>query len=214
MSIIKNGASVGGLALIVAMALPQEVVGQRSGVEVWSANCGRCHSVQPPNRYMAKDWESIVTHMIITARLTDAEGEAVEAFLLSGAKRTGNETQAASAEPRETESLGSAASLRTDSDSGALLYKQQCVACHGVKGKGDGPAAVAFNPRPADLNNPDFWAGRTDKQVLDVLLNGKGSMPAFATVLKPDEIQSLVTYLRDWFTQNGGAYVVRTQPEH
>ncbi len=213
MAIIKNG-TVAGFALMALLVLPQEAVGQRSGVEIWSANCGRCHSVQPPNRYMAKDWESILTQMIITARLTDAEGEAVTAFMLSGARRPGSETQSASAEARDTESVGILASLGPDSGSGALLYKQQCVACHGAKGRGDGPAAVTFNPKPADLSNPEFWASRTDMQVLDVLLNGKGSMPAFATVLKADEIQSLVTYLREWFTQSGGAKVASTQPEH
>ena len=34
---------------------------------------------------------------------------------------------------------------------GQLLYKRYCAACHGSGGKGDGPAADALQPKPADL---------------------------------------------------------------
>ncbi len=33
---------------------------------------------------------------------------------------------------------------------GRTLYKTQCSPCHGDKGKGDGPAAAALTPKPAD----------------------------------------------------------------
>ena len=34
---------------------------------------------------------------------------------------------------------------------GRELYLRYCAACHGVSGKGDGPAATALRPRPANL---------------------------------------------------------------
>ncbi|CUH42775.1 MULTISPECIES: cytochrome c [Ruegeria] len=34
---------------------------------------------------------------------------------------------------------------------GKTLYMQHCVSCHGVDGKGDGPAAVRLSTKPADL---------------------------------------------------------------
>ena len=77
----------GGIAVVLSLAIPSDVDAQRSGVEVWSANCGRCHILQPTNKYTAKDWRSIGTHMAITARLTTAERDAVIAFLVSGAMR-------------------------------------------------------------------------------------------------------------------------------
>ena len=35
-------------------------------------------------------------------------------------------------------------------EQGEKLAKVNCASCHGNKGKGDGPAAVALNPKPAD----------------------------------------------------------------
>ena len=34
---------------------------------------------------------------------------------------------------------------------GAEMYRSYCAACHGVSGKGDGPAAKALNTKPSDL---------------------------------------------------------------
>ena len=71
---------------------PADLQAQRSGGEIWRATCGNCHALQPPGRYTAKDWRSIGTHMIITARLTTAQGEAVMEFLQQGARQAGRET--------------------------------------------------------------------------------------------------------------------------
>lgn len=35
--------------------------------------------------------------------------------------------------------------------SGKAMYKQYCAACHGLDGKGRGPAASSLNTRPSDL---------------------------------------------------------------
>ena len=35
---------------------------------------------------------------------------------------------------------------------GATVYAQNCIACHGVDGRGDGAAAHVFLPRPAKLH--------------------------------------------------------------
>jgi len=34
---------------------------------------------------------------------------------------------------------------------GPGMFRTYCAPCHGVAGKGDGPAAPALNPKPADL---------------------------------------------------------------
>ena len=36
-------------------------------------------------------------------------------------------------------------------NAGKTLYMQHCMSCHGVDGRGDGPAAVRLSTTPADL---------------------------------------------------------------
>ncbi len=40
---------------------------------------------------------------------------------------------------------------------GKALFEQNCVACHGPAGHGDGPGAAGINPRPRDFTKADGW---------------------------------------------------------
>jgi mono/diheme cytochrome c family protein len=40
---------------------------------------------------------------------------------------------------------------------GKELFEQNCTPCHGLQGRGDGPAAGTMNPRPRNLTSPDGW---------------------------------------------------------
>jgi len=80
------------------------------------------------------------------------------------------------------------------------VYAQQCAACHGTAGHGDGPAAVAFDPRPGDFADATFWAERTDMQIDSTITVGKGSMPPMGDGLAPEVRQALIEYLREKFT--------------
>ena len=84
---VVSGVKTLGLLTVTAMALASPLERQRAGAESWGANCGRCHVIQPTNRYDAKAWEDIGLHMAITARLTSAEATAVIDFLKSAARR-------------------------------------------------------------------------------------------------------------------------------
>lgn len=42
-----------------------------------------------------------------------------------------------------------------DLDSGARSYADRCAGCHGLEGRGDGPAAVGLNPAPTNFRDPD-----------------------------------------------------------
>jgi hypothetical protein len=78
---------LGGISMIAFAAFPRVAHAQRSGIEIWAATCGNCHLVQPAERYSPKDWDAIGTHMVITARLTDAQAAVVLEFLKTNAKR-------------------------------------------------------------------------------------------------------------------------------
>jgi hypothetical protein len=68
-------------------SVPAALNAQKIGVEVWTQNCGNCHSIQPAARYTAENWSSLIIHMRITARLTDEESSAVAEFLKEGSKK-------------------------------------------------------------------------------------------------------------------------------
>ena len=76
-----------GLVAVAIAAATAPAAAQRSGVEIWSQTCGRCHRPQPANRYTADAWATIMAQMQIYARLTDNETNAILEFLQSAAKR-------------------------------------------------------------------------------------------------------------------------------
>ena len=76
---------------------------------------------------------------------------------------------------------------------GKSLYTAKCQICHGANGKGDGPAAAALNPRPADFTDPAFWQNNAEEKIKRTVTSGKGAMPAFD--LKDDEIKAVADYM-------------------
>lgn len=55
---------------------------------------------------------------------------------------------------------------------GAATFASTCSTCHGPAGKGDGPAAAALNPKPANFSDPAFWASRDDAKVKKAIKEG------------------------------------------
>jgi len=76
----------GAIALAAALS-PERAAAQRSGVEIWAQTCGNCHVTQPAARYSAENWQRLMRHMMITARMTDDEAAAVRRFLMGSARQ-------------------------------------------------------------------------------------------------------------------------------
>ena len=94
--------------------------------------------------------------------------------------------------------MGSAAPAVGDElAEGRSLFEAKCQICHGANGRGDGPAAAAMNPRPADFTNPAFWKNDADKKIKQTVTNGKGMMPAFN--LDDEEIKAVADYIAHTF---------------
>jgi mono/diheme cytochrome c family protein len=182
-----------GFLTVSAMALVSSLEGQRSGAEIWGANCGRCHLIQPINRYDAKAWEDIGLHMAITARLTSAQTTAVIDFLKSAARRVAALEELEQAEIMRVASLNDMAPAVKDPGE---LFKSQCAACHGETGEGDGIAAIAYNPKPTDFTSAEWAAARTADQVEAAITDGFNAMPPFAAMLSAGDIKDLAVYLR------------------
>ncbi|MGD0767147.1 MAG: hypothetical protein ABSB42_02885 [Tepidisphaeraceae bacterium] len=54
---------------------------QKSGVQLWSENCSRCHNARPPEEFSGAQWEVIVHHMRLRANLSGPEAREIVKFL-------------------------------------------------------------------------------------------------------------------------------------
>jgi mono/diheme cytochrome c family protein len=72
-------------------------------------------------------------------------------------------------------------------------WSEQCAACHGTMGRGDGPTGPMVHAK--DLTSAEWQATVTDKQIAAAIMAGKGKMPSFAN-LPPKIIAGLVARIR------------------
>ncbi|HZN52650.1 MAG TPA: c-type cytochrome, partial [Methylomirabilota bacterium] len=81
--------------------------------------------------------------------------------------------------------------------SGAALYRENCVACHGPGGAGNGPAGLNLPRPPADLRAP-HTAQHTAGDLYWWLTNGiqAAGMPGFGARLTEDQRWDLINFLR------------------
>ena len=78
---------------------------------------------------------------------------------------------------------------------GKRLFTMNCTPCHGPNGEGNGPAAIALNPKPRNFTQVSGWKnGRKPSQIFKTLKTGLGSMPSFAQ-LPMDDRWSLTHFI-------------------
>ncbi len=73
-------------------------------------------------------------------------------------------------------------------------FETNCVACHGPKGLGDGPAGAALPVKPANWTTPDVQK-QADGELFWKITNGRGPMPPWKH-LSDNERWSLVHFIR------------------
>lgn len=78
---------------------------------------------------------------------------------------------------------------------GKTLYQSYCTPCHGEKGKGDGPAAAALTPKPADHTSA-MMLNETDGTLFFKLSEGRTPMPPYKTALNETQRWELIAYIR------------------
>jgi cytochrome c oxidase cbb3-type subunit 3 len=74
-----------------------------------------------------------------------------------------------------------------------LTWRQQCTACHGAMGKGDGQMGPMV--QAPDLTSDALQAKVTDAELAAIIKAGKGKMPKFDTLPDP-VVQGLVARIR------------------
>jgi len=79
-------ASVFLLAVIVVViqSCVSIKVSEKSGSQLWSENCQRCHNTPPSSAFTNTQWEVINTHMKQRAMLTDDEYKKILDFMQQG----------------------------------------------------------------------------------------------------------------------------------
>ena len=162
------------------------------GADEWSNNCARCHNYRSPREFSANSWQPIMMHMRIQAGITGQEARNIYAFMSDQTVKTQASTNAASNntlsvaavtdEIRQRLALNNPSATTKQQTqmpsssstglSGAAVYRQTCMACHGANGKGAIPGAPDFtNPNgplktlmPYCLTEQSMVINRQDQQ--------------------------------------------------
>ncbi|MEW8229793.1 MAG: c-type cytochrome [Candidatus Thiodiazotropha endolucinida] len=82
---------------------------------------------------------------------------------------------------------------------GKRVYDNNCAACHGRTGKGDGPLAAVLNLQPKDHTDSAEMNKHPNSHMVEIVTNGtpgKSLMPGWKDMLTKAEIEGVVSYLR------------------
>jgi cbb3-type cytochrome c oxidase subunit III len=94
---------------------------------------------------------------------------------------------------------------RSSSARGKTVYDAHCVECHGVDGRGDGPAAHVLNPKPRDftaarykIRTTETGSLPTDDDLLRSIDQGLAgtSMPGWSPLLSDADRRDVVGYIK------------------
>lgn len=79
-------AAIMGLAfaLVIWDSCVSAKVAEKSGSQLWSENCQRCHNTPPSSAFADVQWDVVNTHMRQRAMMTQEEAEKIFEFLQSG----------------------------------------------------------------------------------------------------------------------------------
>lgn len=91
--------------------------------------------------------------------------------------------------------------LKGDGAKGEANYKTLCVACHGEKGDGNGPAGAALNPKPGNFTDPANSERITEEWVYKMVKNGGAAngkspmMVAWSGALNDQQVRDVSAYV-------------------
>ncbi len=98
--------------------------------------------------------------------------------------------------PKEADDVKNPSAGKTDDlQTAKVMYTTYCVACHGNKGKGDGPAAAGLAKKPADHSSA-YVQAQTDGALFWMISEGRNPMPSYKAAFTETQRWALVNYIR------------------
>lgn len=72
------------IAAVIVESCVSTKVTDKSGSQLWSESCQRCHNTPPSSAFTDPEWSVINMHMRQRAMLTDEEYKKISAFMQQG----------------------------------------------------------------------------------------------------------------------------------
>ena len=185
-----------------ALELPKRPIDFAEGQRLYRANCTACHgprglgdgpaaealTPRPPAVGSAAEMATVTPAMSYRKISVGVTGTAMPAFAstLTADQRWSIVTYLTS--------------LRSSPErlaEGEGLYAQNCIACHGVTGLGDGPIARTLSKSPPEIGSFTWQVERSDSQLTAAVGDGIAGTPMPpALSLRPEQVLMVVAYLR------------------
>ncbi len=75
--------SAGDKAAVTTTTTSSTEKAGKGGSQLWSENCARCHNMRSPSSYSDAEWDVVMHHMRVRAKLTPEEHKKILEFLKS-----------------------------------------------------------------------------------------------------------------------------------
>jgi len=202
------------LLLLTTSAAAQLTQETRQGEQVYRAFCQKCHGIYgrgdgPALEYFAAKPPDLTDPAVLGSRSADE----IASALVAQAKnpQAAHALMAALASVTKKDDLRDAvAYMKTLSvpgghvslPAGHDIYTSICWVCHGLDGRGDGPAAAGMKVKPRDFTAQNFSVAGREEEVYRTIsegaaksFHGSESMIAWKGSLTPQQIRDVMTYI-------------------
>jgi len=192
-SVLLLGMSFSSILLATHYPEPGDPI---AGAKVWADTCSRCHNARDPADLRDDQWITTAFHMRMRAGLTGQQTRDVLTFMQDS-------NVPITVEPLVFEN-GPASKMAASAStmSGAEVYSQTCVACHGKNGKGTVPGAPNFTSADGPMSQSDELLFQRIKLGFKSPGSAMGMPPKGGNMnLTDSDIEAVVKYLRDTFSK-------------
>jgi hypothetical protein len=67
--------------IVTSSCTVSQKIKDKTGIQLWGENCGRCHNAPGPGEFSAANWEIVGRHMRIRTNITESEEKKIIDYL-------------------------------------------------------------------------------------------------------------------------------------